>query len=233
MALVFVEGCTEAPCELGEAPDVRFSWALGEFQPPPLDISESIGPRVDCEVLDTSGGTSQIDLRLECTVDGAVVPEQHFTISPTPAVLVEAVDRGDALAVGYRPRESCSNGCNWTEGGWVAIRRAADDELLVATVAAVNEQGPVAELFSPLTIGVEDSGCPRVHDGCDMQPGWEQPLDVVVEVGGETATVTGRGETDVGAYHVIVLRAQDGAHDGCTFDAGARASVRLLVERRP
>jgi hypothetical protein len=149
--------------------------------------------------------------------------------------VIDTLAADTPLSLAYRPGNDCPNGCS-AVGGWLALRNAANGELLLAIVDVHRELAPVAALMQPIGVSVEPSACsPVTVFECDgeSEDGTAQSLDVTVTADADSIVMHAGDQAPLGAYDVVLDRAHVGEAGGCVFDAGDQAALRLMITRRP
>lgn len=237
------DNASAAMCSVADAELFRWDWSFGAYVPGTEEDASGLTspdalPPLQCGV---SGFAEDSDddtllLVLDCTVEGEPVPEQALDVTPIPEAVLGDLSEGEALSVQFRPHWSCPNGCSADRGGWLSIRRAEDDALLLGLVSAPRLVEPVEEV-TPLTISVaDDTPCAPIYDELPCEqggPGWIQTQQLRIELSDEEESVVGAGMVQLSEFDVVINTATEGAPDSCTQDAGERGYVSLMVTRRP
>ena len=229
------EGEDAGACITEPQEHFEWEWSLGSYEPvgdPDANYyeSDSLLP-LDCEVASWDEDDDALNMVLNCEVDGAPIPTQSLMLSPKPEVLLSELNAEVPFSLTFRPQQTCPNGCFVGGGGWLAVRRSEDEELLVGIADVSYLSEPVEELL-PLVVTVEDDAtCPRIFDedvGCET-PGWVQARRLSVGTPEVQAAILGAGVTGWSEYDVLVNQAVAGMFDTCTFDAGERGHVSVML----
>lgn len=242
-------GSTESGDETGPGEDLPFEcngmpnenffweWNLAGYEPEQDPGSyyydaDSVLP-LDCDVDSYVISEGELRLELDCEAGGEAIPQQTFEIFPAPDLLAVEVEAGEPLAIQFRPERRCPNGCFIADGGWMSIRRVADNELLLG-LAKVNRLLEPVDEFAPLSVTTRDSRwCPRVFDDipCESGPGWIEVPEVVMSDGVEEISTDGPGAGAWPGYSMTVNHAVEGMYDFCSADGGDRAEISLMIEK--
>ncbi len=225
-------------CDGALEDNFSWQWSFGAYEPQiddeDLTYDADATVALECDVLgfDADGQRDELTLELDCEAGGIPIPPQQLSLSPIAEDLTDELQAPGTYSVFFRPEQECPNGCSIGDNGWLSIRRAVDNELIVGIVDVHHLLAPVDEL-APITVTTTNSDCSRVfdRDSTCPTPGWIDALDVVVEFAGDSATVTGSGRDGVLNHWVLVNRALRGAYDECTADGGDRAEIQLMVMR--
>ncbi len=221
-------------------PEENFSWqwSFGSYEPEiddedlTYEADKSVALECDIRGFDVNGGRDELSLDLDCEAGGVPIEDQQLSLAPIPLDLSLELQRGSGFSVFFRPEVECPNGCNIGDNGWLSIRRASDDEVMVGIVDVHRLLPPVDEL-APLSVTVTNSACSRVFDidsDC-ATPGWVEALDVVFETPNDSLIVTGSGQATGVDHRVYVNQALSGAYDPCSADGGDRSEIQLMIVR--
>jgi hypothetical protein len=189
-------------------------------------------PTLSCAVEDAHANGDEGRVRLVCALPNGGTAEVPLNVTPAPSAAISAIENGVTLVAEYTPGLSCGLTCRgW--GGWVAVRRADDDTLVLGLSKSHREPAHPSDLFAPLEFELDSGNCPIEPQG-SCGEGWDGPWRrgqyLVVHDGDEVASIPAGDRQTVSATVVRVGLAEDGDTGSCCFDCGDAGMLSFMLE---